>query len=93
MWPDQVIRRTVALVLRIVRSSVDRRPIRISCDTDQKVVRSSVDGALISNVLTKKGWLTTWIIFYHGLHMIRLQMYFWLFSKTEANIFYKRSCL
>ena len=36
------------LLLRIVRSSVDGRPIYITCDTDQHVICSRVNGALSS---------------------------------------------
>ena len=40
----KVIRRTLSVLLRIARSSVDGRPIRTTCDTDQQVIRISVNG-------------------------------------------------
>ena len=40
----RVIWRTVSVFLRIVRNSADRKPIRNTCDADQKVIRSSTNG-------------------------------------------------
>ena len=39
--------RTVPILVRIARSSVDGRPIRTTCGTDQQVIRTGVDGALV----------------------------------------------
>ena len=41
-----MVRRTVPILVRITRSSVDGRPIRTTCGTDQQVIRTGVDGAL-----------------------------------------------
>ena len=43
---SKVIRLTVPVLLRIARRGVNSRPIRITFDTDQKVIRSSVNGVL-----------------------------------------------
>ena len=40
-----MVRRTVPILVRITRSSVDGRPIRTTCGTDQQVIRTGVDGA------------------------------------------------
>ena len=42
-----MIRLAVPVLLRIARSSVDGSPIRITFDTDLKVIRSSVNGVLL----------------------------------------------
>ena len=41
-----MVRRTVPILARITRSSVDGRPICTTCGTDQQVIRTGVDGAL-----------------------------------------------
>ena len=41
-----MIRLTVPVLLRIARRGVNGRPIRITFDTDQKVIQSSVNGVL-----------------------------------------------
>ena len=40
-----MVRRTVPILLRSTRSSVDGRPIRTTCGTDQQVILTGVDGA------------------------------------------------
>ena len=42
-----MIRLAVPVLLRIARSSVDGSPIRITFDTDLKVIRSSVNGVQV----------------------------------------------
>jgi len=46
---QEVIRPTVSVLLRIASSSVDGGPIRTLRDTDQQVIRSSVNGAKAAN--------------------------------------------
>ena len=41
-----MVQRTVPILVRIARSSVDGRPIRTTCVTDQQAIRIGVDGAL-----------------------------------------------
>ena len=42
---SKVIQLTVSVMLQIARSGVNGRPFRITFETDQKVIRSSVNGA------------------------------------------------
>ena len=39
-----MVRRTVPMLVQIAKSSVDGRPIRSTCGTDQQVIRTGVDG-------------------------------------------------
>ena len=41
-----MVRRTVPILVRITRSSVDGRPVRTTCSTDQQLIRTGVDGSL-----------------------------------------------
>ena len=45
---SKVIGRTASVLLQIARSSVGRRAIITTCDTDQQAIRSRVSGALYS---------------------------------------------
>ena len=46
-----MVRRTVPILVWFNRSSVDGRPIRTTCGTDQQVIPTGVDGALVGPFL------------------------------------------
>ena len=47
-----MVRRTIPILVRITRSSVDGRPVRTTCGTDQQVIRTGVDGVSDSEMLS-----------------------------------------
>ena len=48
----KVVRRSAPVLVRFARSSVDGRPIRTTCGTDQQVICTSVEGALMNFLVT-----------------------------------------
>ena len=44
-----MVRRTVPILVLIARSSVDGRPLRTTCGTDEQVICTGVDGAYMAN--------------------------------------------